>query len=143
MKSMLGGKVRLALLFVIVVFLAGCGRRTETGTTDLRITLIPATEGVAGSNLTVQLADLSGAPVTDATVTLEGNMNHAGMAPVFSDAVTDEADGLADGSYRIPFVFTMLGDWIITVAVERPDGVKTTQNIDVTVGEAAVEVKGP
>jgi hypothetical protein len=143
MKSNLFHWGNLAILCLVSLLFVGCGGRTVDDTAGLQITLIPAPEGFAGAYLTAQIADATGAPVTDASVKLEGNMNHAGMAPVFSEAVIDDADGAVDGSYRVPFAFTMLGDWIITVSVERPDGTKATQNIDVIVGGAAVEVKGP
>lgn len=129
------------LNLVILCLLAACGRQTAA-TSDLQITLAPAPEGAAGTYLTVQVADLQGQPVTDATVALEGNMNHAGMAPVITEEVQDQADGAADGVYRVPFGVTMLGDWIITVRVARPDGTETEQNIDVTVSDGVVEVKG-
>ncbi|RIK40791.1 MAG: hypothetical protein DCC55_13935 [Chloroflexi bacterium] len=129
------------LLLIVLALLAGCaGRSTSAQPGDLRITLVPAPEGVSGSYLTVLVADAAGTPVTDAAVRLEGNMNHAGMAPVLTERVRDEDDGQVDGSYRVPFGFTMLGDWIITVTVERSEGT-TEQHIDVGVTEGAVEVK--
>jgi len=121
--------------------LTGCGQRAAGGSVDLKITLQPAAEGPSANYLTVTLADATGAPVTDATVRLEGNMNHAGMAPVQSEAVTDNADGTSDGRYRVPFTLSMLGDWIITVSAERHNGSKATQDIPVTVTEGQVEVK--
>jgi hypothetical protein len=125
-----------------LLLLVACGRQTAAAS-DLQITLTPAPAGAAGTYLTVQVADQQGQPVTDATVALEGNMNHAGMAPVITEGVQDQADGAADGVYQVPFGFTMLGDWIITVSVARPDGTETEQNIDVTVSDGVVEVKGP
>jgi hypothetical protein len=133
---------RLCLLnLVVLCLLAACGRQTAEAST-LQITLTPAPEGAAGTYLTVHVADPQGQPVTDATVALEGNMNHAGMAPVITEGVQDQADGAVDGVYRVPFGFTMLGDWIITVSVTRPDGTETEQNINVTVSDGMVEVKG-
>jgi hypothetical protein len=123
--------------------LAGCGGRTTGGAGDLTIRLNPPAEEATGGYLIVHLTDASGAAVTDATIQLEGNMNHAGMAPVLSTAVTDDADGSADGAYRVPFAFTMLGDWIITVTATRPGKDKSTQNIDVTVTDGKIEVTGP
>jgi len=69
-------------------------------------------------------------------------MSHAGMVPVEVAAVTDNADGTVDGRYRLPFVFSMLGDWIMTVTVTLADGTTVTQDIDATVGEAGVTVGG-
>lgn len=133
-------QLRWVVYLLLFGLLAGCGT-TATGTTgDLQITLQPAPEGADGTYLTVALADAAGAAITDATVALEGNMNHAGMVPVFAEAVTDAADGAEDGVYKVPFAFTMLGDWIITVKVVKADGTEVSRNIDVVVTQAGVEV---
>jgi hypothetical protein len=84
----------------------------------------PATEGP--STLTVTVRDPAGAPVTNATVTLEADMSHAGMAPVFADGV-DRGRGV----YEIPFSFTMRGDWVLLVSVVLPDGARLQRRIDV------------
>ncbi len=125
---------------LLVGLMAGCSTTAAGTTDDLQITLRAAPEGAAGTYLTVELADAAGAPITDATVELEGNMNHAGMVPVFAEPVTDEADGAVDGLYQVPFAFTMFGDWIITVKVVEADGTEVTRNIDLTVTQAGVEV---
>lgn len=105
------------------------------------MTLVPAPEGAAGEHLTVVLTDEENQPITDASVSLEGNMNHAGMAPVFTDEVHDADDGAADGRYRAPFRFTMLGDWIVTVSVQLADGTTAQQDVALTVTSEAVRVK--
>jgi hypothetical protein len=68
-------------------------------------------------------------------VSLEGNMTHAGMVPVLTESVWDGADGSEDGVYHIPFEFSMLGDWIISVKIENRDGDRFTQDIDVLVDQ--------
>ncbi len=105
---------------------------------NLNIMLEAAPEGKDGDHLIVMLTDAAGAPISDATVAMEGNMNHAGMVPVVTEGVQDGDDGVADGHYRAPFAFTMLGDWIITVQVTHADGSVISQNLDVRVSEAGV-----
>lgn len=130
------------LLCAAALALTACaGAAPQPAAGGMQIALQPAPEGAEGQYLTVALADATGARVTDAQVALEGNMNHAGMVPVQSEPVADEADGAADGSYRVPFAFTMLGDWIITVKVSRPDAGPITHNINVTVTGDGVQVK--
>jgi len=126
---------------MLVLLLTACGAGDENAAgADLQINLLPAPGGISGAYLQVQVADATGAPITDAQVAIEGNMNHAGMAPVFVDAVSDDADGTADGIYELPFQFTMLGDWIITVDVTLADGTAVTRDIEVTAGSETIEV---
>ena len=106
----------------------------------LAIDLLPPETGA--SHLQVRVTGTDGAPVTDAQVSLEGNMNHAGMVPVISDAVSDDADGAADGVYQVPFEFTMFGDWIITVSVTTADGAAVSENVDVSVDESGARLVG-
>lgn len=131
----------LVSLLMLLTLLAACGADEPSGPgADLQITLEPAPGGLAGNYLRVHLADATGAPIIDAQVALEGNMSHAGMTPVFADAVADDADGSSDGSYQLPFQFTMLGDWIITVNITLADGTTVTRDIDVTASDDAIEV---
>lgn len=67
--------------------------------------------------------------VAGATVRVTGDMTHAGMAPVLSDAQETEP-----GLYRADgFAFTMAGDWIITADIELADGRKHRVETSVTV----------
>ena len=73
---------------------------------------------VGATRLLIEVSDAAGGPVAGAEVRVEGNMNHAGMAPVFASAVEEEP-----GMYVVPgFRFTMAGGWILTVRVTLPDG---------------------
>ncbi len=131
----------LVLMLLAAWLLGACGplpagEAGEGGNPDtLRLHLIPP---AAGTGLTVYVADAAGMPVTDATVQVEGDMNHAGMAPVIGEPVADEADGAADGFYHIPFQFTMMGDWILTVTVERADGTRLERQLNLRVNDAGV-----
>jgi hypothetical protein len=53
-------------------------------------------------------------------------MSHVGMAPVLADASERE-----QGVYRVPFAFTMRGDWALLVTIVLPDGVRVERRIDV------------
>jgi hypothetical protein len=132
----------LLLVILVLWIVSACGSGgSQAAASDVQITLTASPSGETASALVVQLADSNGQPITDATVTIEGNMNHPGMAPVLVAPVGDDANGAADGSYRVPFQFTMLGDWIITVSVEKADGTKVEKNIEVTVGEQGVTIR--
>ena len=129
---------RMALFFVSILLITACGAQNNgaaTNKTQVKLSAPPA-----GGQLAVAVTDAGGAPITDATVSLEGNMNHAGMAPVMTDGVADDADGAADGVYHLPFEFTMNGDWIITVSAKLADGATETHDIDLTVTGDDVQI---
>lgn len=128
--------MRSLLIFVVILalLLAACGGTTEPTAvaTDVEMTLSvepdPPTTGEA--TLIVQLTEADGTPVEGATVEVYGDMDHEGMQPV-----TGEADSDVDGEYRVPFVWTMGGGWILTVTATLPDdrGV-TTETFELFVG---------
>ena len=136
------------LLMVGLLMLVGCAmpsaeQSAPTGTdANVQVSLLPAPEGKDGDHVTVEVTDADGMPITDAQVAVVGNMSHAGMVPVEAPAVTDDADGAADGRYVLPFTFTMLGDWVMTVTVTLADGTTVTQDIDATVSDTEVTVGG-
>lgn len=129
-----------ALACSLLLLLVACGSRSDpTRNDDLQITLLPASVDVGKDMVRIQLYNREQAPITDATVTVEGNMNHAGMAPIMADPVSDGDDGATDGIYQTSLSFSMLGDWIITVLVELADGSQTTQDINVTITEGGIQ----
>ncbi len=132
--------ILIELIVLASILLIACGREKSTNTGNLKVTLIPA-PAKNGQAVTIQLTDANGQPVTDAVVSIEGNMQHAGMAPVMASGVRDEADSVKDGKYQVPFRFTMLGDWVLTVSITRADGTKVQQDINATAGEQGVTVK--
>jgi periplasmic copper chaperone A len=132
-------RLTLTVLILLTFVFVACqrpGSSPEVDNSGLQIALQPM---LPEETLVVILTHEDGAPVTDATVALEGNMNHAGMIPVLAEAVTDDADGSADGHYQLPFTFTMLGDWIITVNVTQAGGSSFSRNLDVRASAEGIE----
>ncbi|MBX3011986.1 MAG: FixH family protein [Caldilineaceae bacterium] len=128
------------LCVLSLAFITACGATSQGGENpNVQITLLPVEQGAATTALAIQLQNAADEAITDASVSVEGNMNHAGMAPVFTDTITDVADGTADGIYQVPFQFSMLGDWIITVSVTLADGSQVTKDINLTVTNAGVQ----
>lgn len=109
------------------------GARTLDVHVDLHFDPAPR---VGRTTCTVRLSDEGGAPLTGATVGIEGNMNHAGMVPAFGAAV--EA---APGLYQAPLEFTMGGDWFVIVRAELADGRAVEQVLDVP-GVAVMGTEG-
>jgi hypothetical protein len=125
-------------LFVLLALLAlplltGCRQSAQATPTpeanvDIALTVDPDPPAVGKSELVIVLTDDTGAPVDGATVNVRGDMNHAGMTPV--QGATDVSDG---GVYRIPFDWTMGGDWILTVSVALPGGETASRAFNLSV----------
>ena len=107
---------------------SACRRTSKEAHLDIRTTLSPASPAIGPATLAVTVHDRTGKPVTAAKVRLEGHMSHAGMSPVFADAV--ETNG-TPGAYTIAFTFTMEGDWVLLVSAVLPDGRRTEHRVDV------------
>lgn len=118
---------------LIVLLIAGCRQQAST-TTDIRMSLSvePEPPVVGVSEVRVTLTGADNQPITDAKVSVRGDMNHAGMVPVIA-----EAERVEDNEYIVPFEWTMAGDWIVEVSAELPDGTTASQTFDqsVAVGE--------
>lgn len=125
--------LRVALI-VLLAATAGCQRASQQAAADqapeiaaaLAIDPDPAVVGPA--SLRVMLTDASGAPVEGASVSLQGDMSHAGMAPVLA-----EASGGANGVYEALWMWTMAGDWFVTVTATLPDGRTLVRRFDLAV----------
>ena len=81
------------------------------------------------SRLVIQILDLAGQPLSDASLSIKGDMTHAGMVPVLAEA----QGGDADGYYNVPFEWTMAGDWIVTVEAVLSDGTRAKQRFEFSV----------
>jgi len=76
--------------------------------------------------LTLRITDLSGTAVSGAQVTLEGEMSHAGMVPVFADA-----NEIEPGRYQSIMKLSMPGDWRVIVHVTRSGNRKEDTEFDI------------
>ena len=64
--------------------------------------------------------------MTGARIKLEGNMSHAGMAPVFADAKEIEP-----GRYQSNMELSMAGDWYVSTRVTLADGRQFDREIEI------------
>jgi hypothetical protein len=129
--------VRQWLLIVLIVLLAaltGCQRASQQAASDqapeiaAALAIDPDPAVVGPTNMRVTLTDASGAPVQGASVSLKGDMSHAGMQPVLA-----EAGAAANGVYEAQWMWTMAGDWFVTVTAALPDGRTLVRRFDLTV----------
>lgn len=118
--------------FFVLLLLAACGGRASQQETQddsyvMELEALSTTVGPAA--LEIALTGPDGAPVTDATLNVRGDMSHAGMVPVLQEGHTRNRQGI----YSVPFEWTMAGDWIVIVEARLPDGQTITRQFDVTV----------
>jgi YtkA-like protein len=118
-----------ALLVWCVLAAAGCsGGGSTGGAEDVKVdfTLQPKPPKVGPATATIQLADKEGKPLRGAVLKLEGNMNHAGMKPVFADAKE-----VGPGKYEATLELSMGGDWFVLINGTLADGRKLKRKVDV------------
>jgi hypothetical protein len=112
----------------LVAFAAtGCHRDSHAAK-DISVqeTISPQPVRVGKATIAIQLADLSAKPVTHATISLEADMSHPGMSPVFATATETQP-----GMYTAQIDFNMAGDWVVLSHILLPDGRKIEKQIDV------------
>lgn len=118
-----------------LLLLAGCRGEAPEGNSGfvMDVGISPTPPGVGPARLIVTLEDTAGNPVSGASIAVEGNMSHAGMAPVLDTAVSLPAPG----QYLVEdFTFTMAGDWILSLEATIPDGQVATHRINTNVVSA-------
>jgi YtkA-like len=81
---------------------------------------------VGPAEVTVRLADAQGNPLTNARLTVEGNMSHPGMSPVFADAKET-----SNGRYQANMDIAMAGDWVLLLHIKLPGGKLVERQVDV------------
>jgi len=113
------------LLFVLVLAVA-CQKTAKPPDIAVQYEITPQPPRAGATTIALKLTDKNGAPVGGARVDLEGNMSHAGMAPLSS-----EAKEIETGKYRGTLQLTMAGDWIVLVHITLPDGHKLQRQIEI------------
>ncbi|MCL4301474.1 MAG: FixH family protein [Anaerolineae bacterium] len=126
----------ILLLALLSLVLAGCGvSQPPAPASGVAMTLEvePNPPGVGPSHLTVILADSAGKPIEGGSLKIEGSMSHDGMQPRLARAKAG-----SEGKYEAPFVWSMAGDWVLTVTAALPNGQEVIGQFDFTVaGEVA------
>jgi hypothetical protein len=120
-------RIRWLLVLPLALALAGCERGIQD-LPDVGVELLvsPEPPQLGPATLTVILRDANELPIAGAAVELEGNMSHAGMVPVFAQALE-----VAPGRYQADLEFTMGGDWFILIHADLPDGRSMERKVDI------------
>ena len=106
----------------------GCRRVSDT-VKDISVQekISPRPVRVGDATIAIQLADASARPVTHARISVEGDMSHPGMSPVFGNAIET-----SPGVYTAHLDFNMGGDWVVLSHIVLEDGRKIERQIDVS-----------
>ena len=123
--------VRLSVLLLPgVAALAGAGGCSRRGDASPVVTvehaISPEPPKVGPATVILKLADTAARPVPGARITVEAEMSHAGMAPVF-----EEASETGPGEYRAHLKFAMAGDWVILLHIWLPGGQSVERQFNV------------
>jgi hypothetical protein len=119
-------RFRFALL-AIVLLAGACGERINPASSVLvQSAITPAPPHVGPASVQVTLTDPAGTPLSGLHVSMEADMSHAGMAPIFFDSQETEK-----GHYKGDVNFSMPGDWVILLHITMTDGSKIEKQFEV------------
>ena len=108
----------LSVSCVTALLVVGCSRPSDVSSRlTVEHTISPDPPQVGPIAVGLKLIDGEGKPASGAHITLEADMSHPGMAPVFEDATET-----APGQYQARLNFGMAGDWIVLLHVRLPGG---------------------
>jgi hypothetical protein len=120
---------RLGIILTGLLFATECNTGSrEAADVQLEWSVAPEPPQVGESFVSLSLADSAGLPIANASIRLEANMTHPGMAPALATATES-----APGRYTAPLTFSMAGDWFILVEATLPDGRTLERQIDLSV----------
>jgi|GEM_PF-582047 len=106
----------LLLLFVLLVAVA-CRQEPTLTAADLRMDMTVTDSLVGETTITVTITDAEGNAVENpGTLSLRGDMDHAGMVPVIASAEDSN-----NGVFVVPFEWTMGGAWMVEATLTLPD----------------------
>ncbi len=107
---------RRAILLIGLILLASC-RQQQLSSADVQLELTASDRRVGETTLLIRVSDRDGKALQEpGTLSIRGDMDHAGMAPVLA-----EAESAAEGVFSIPFEWTMGGSWIVEATLTLPN----------------------
>jgi hypothetical protein len=127
--SLLGWRMALAGVLCLWTLLSvACHKQSSTtaGVT-IKTEISPRPAKAGPIIVTLDLSDHAGKPLAGAHINLEGDMSHAGMAPVFGDAKET-----APGRYQGNLQLTMGGDWVVLSHITLANGQTLERQIDLS-----------
>lgn len=115
------------LLMLANIQAVGCAKTTNIPTdVDFRYESDPNHPRVGTNIFTVTLTSKAGERLAGAHVSLEGDMSHAGMSPVFGDARET-----GPGRYQGTLDLNMRGDWTVLFHIGLANGVAFDRQVEI------------
>jgi len=115
------------LLMLANIQAVGCAKTTGIpADIDFKYESDPNHPRVGPNIFTVTLTSKAGERLAGAHVSLEGDMSHAGMSPVFGDAREIES-----GRYQGTLDLNMRGDWTVLFHIKLANGVAFDRQVDI------------
>lgn len=129
----------LIISLIVALALVGCRAPEPIASEDIQVevSVEPNPPAVGEAALTVLVSDPDGNPLNVASISVRGDMDHAGMVPVIESLENGEG-----GIYELPFEWTMGGDWIVEVTVELADGTSTSETFEYTLEGEPMNMNG-
>jgi hypothetical protein len=118
---------RFLVAAVLILAASACGEHANPAANILlQSSIAPTPARVGPASVQVDLTDPAGTPLAGAHVTMEADMSHAGMAPIFFDSQETGA-----GRYKGNLTFSMAGDWTILLHITLANGLKVEKQFEV------------
>jgi YtkA-like len=125
------GIVLVAFALVIVGFVGCSNSSGRSPSISVEHDISPQPTRVGPVTITLRLTDVARKPVTGAHITIEADMSHPGMSPVFGQAEEFEA-----GRYQGQIGFAVAGDWVLLFHITLSDGCTLDRQVSVPVVRA-------
>ncbi len=121
------------LLGIGIVYPAGCAKASDDSR-DISFSceIDPKPPRLGSNTFTITLRDKDGTGLSGARVSLEGDMSHPGMSPVFG-----EAKEIAAGRYEGTIELNMRGDWTVLLHITLVSGQKIDRQVKIPNIQAA------
>lgn len=120
---------RLFAGIALLLTAAACRQQQLPSAADIEMALTVSDRRVGDSTLLLAVADAAGKPIAEpGALSLRGDMDHAGMVPVFAESNTAR-----DGVFALPFTWTMGGSWTLEATLTLPDGTIARQHFDIEI----------
>ena len=114
---------QISCLLIFVLLLTAC-RQQGLSSSDISLDISINGLHVGQSKISVSVRDKNGDSIENpGAIVLRGDMDHAGMAPVFA-----ESSEAINGVFTLPFEWTMAGSWILEANLTLDSGEQVTES---------------